>query len=68
MARTWHFHVTLQMPLLQQEEVRDTFKGILISANDRLPLCGVEQSLFSYDVPDYGIAKIEGTYTSIAEV
>jgi hypothetical protein len=56
------------MPLLQQEEVRDTFKGILISANDRLPLCGVEQSLFSYDVPDYGIAKIEGTYTSIAEV
>ena len=61
MARTWHFHVTLRMPRLsQQEEVRDTFKGILISANNRLPLCGVEQSSFSYDVPDDGIATIDG--------
>ena len=61
MARTWHFHVTLRMPRLsQQEEVRDTFKGILISANNRLSLCGVDQSSFSYDVPDDGIATIDG--------
>jgi hypothetical protein len=49
------------MPRLsQQEEVRDTFKGILISANNRLSLCGVDQSSFSYDVPDDGIATIDG--------
>ena len=60
-ARTWHFHVRLRMPALsQQEEVRDTFKEILVSADDRLPICGLEQSSFSYDLPDNGIAEIFG--------
>jgi hypothetical protein len=40
--------------------VRVTFKGILISANDRLPICCLEQSSFSYDMPDDGITKIDG--------
>jgi len=46
--------------LSQQEEVRDTFKEILVSADDRLPICGLEQSSFSYDLPDNGIAEIFG--------
>jgi hypothetical protein len=60
-ARTWHFRVRLRMPALsQQEEVRDTFKEILVSADDRLPICGLEQSSFSYDLPDNGIAEMFG--------
>ena len=60
-ARTWHFHVALWMPALsQQEEIRAIFKEILVSANVRLPISGLEQSSFSYDVPDNGIAKIDG--------
>ena len=43
-----------------QEEVRDIFKEILISANVRLPIRGLEQSSFSYDIPQNGIAEISG--------
>ena len=49
------------MPELSQpEDVRAIFKEILISADDRLPICGLEQSSFSYNVPENGIAKIDG--------
>jgi hypothetical protein len=49
------------MPALsRKEEVRAIFKEILVSANVRLPISGLEQSSFSYDVPDNGIAKIDG--------
>jgi hypothetical protein len=58
-ARTWHFRVNLRMAELSlQEEVRDIFKKILISANVRLPIHGLEQSSFSYDIPQNGIAEI----------
>jgi hypothetical protein len=30
----------------------------LISANERLPICGPQQSSFSYDIPQDGIAAI----------
>ena len=46
--------------LLQRDEVGDTFKEILNAANDRLPICGLQQSSFSYDLPDNGIAEIFG--------
>jgi hypothetical protein len=58
-----YLHVNKEGKLTEdavRKEVRDTFKGILISANNRLPLCGVDQSSFSYDVPDDGIATIDG--------
>jgi hypothetical protein len=35
-----------------QEEVRDIFKEILNTANDRLPICGLKQSSFSDGFPD----------------
>jgi hypothetical protein len=60
-AQTWHFHVALRMPeLSQQEEVRAIFKEILVYANVRLPISGLEQPSLSYEVPDNGIAKIDG--------
>jgi hypothetical protein len=50
-ARVWHFRASRRMPgLSQQEEIRDTFKEFLISTEDRLPICGLEQSSFSYDL------------------
>ena len=58
-ARTWHFRVNLRMAELSlQEEVRDIFKKILISANVRLPIRGLEQSSFSYGIPEDGITQI----------
>jgi hypothetical protein len=56
------------MPGLSQlEEVRDTFNKILISAHDRLPICGLELSSFFYDLPDNGIAEIFVYLLSIKE-
>ena len=61
MARTWHFGVNLRMPdLSQPEEVRDIFKEILLSAHDQIPIRGLEQSSFSYCIPEDGIAQISG--------
>jgi hypothetical protein len=61
MARTWHFHVNLRIAELSlQEEVRDIFKEILNTANDRLQICGLKQSSFSYDLSQDGIAQISG--------
>ena len=58
-ARTWRFDVDLRMAQLStQEEVRELFKEILIAANERVQISGLEQSAFSYDLPDDGIAKI----------
>jgi hypothetical protein len=61
MARTWHFGVNLRMPdLSQPEEVRDIFKEILLFADDQIPIRGLEQSSFSYGIPEDGIAQISG--------
>jgi hypothetical protein len=38
----------------------DLFKEFLNAANDRLPICGLEKSSFSYDLPEGSIAKIYG--------
>jgi hypothetical protein len=57
------------MPKLsQQEEVKAIFKEILVSANVRLPICGLEQFSFFYDVQDDGIGRsLTGTCTSIKQ-
>ncbi len=61
MARTWHFHVDLRIAELSlQEVVRDIFKEILDTANDRLQICGLKESSFSNDLPQDGIAQISG--------
>jgi hypothetical protein len=44
--------------LSQQEEAGDIVKEILSAAHDRLPICGLEQTLFSYDIPEDGIMNI----------
>ena len=46
--------------LSQPEEVRDIFKEILLSAHDQIPIRGLEQSSFSYCIPEDGIAQILG--------
>jgi hypothetical protein len=57
-ARTWHFGVNLRMSdLSQPEEVRDIFKEILISADDQIPIRGL-QSSFSYGIPEDGFTQI----------
>jgi hypothetical protein len=56
------------MPGLPQlEEVLDTFSGILISADDRLPIRGLEQSLFPTICPVMESQTFSGSCTSIKE-
>jgi hypothetical protein len=44
--------------LSQPEEVRDIFKEFLISADDQILIRGLEQSSFSYGIPEDGITQI----------
>ena len=61
MARTWRFSMPLSVgALLDQYEVCSTVKGILNAAHARLEMRGLELSLFSYDVPEDGLARISG--------
>ena len=46
--------------LTLHEETSDLFKQILDAANDKFQIYGLEQSSFSYDLPEDGIAKISG--------
>jgi hypothetical protein len=41
--------------LSQPEEIWDTFSEFFFSAHDKLPIFRLEQSLFSYDLPDNGL-------------
>jgi hypothetical protein len=47
-------------PLSNQEEVCDLFRGILNESNARTEIRGLEQSSFSYDLPEDGLARISG--------
>jgi hypothetical protein len=61
MARTWHFDVNLQVSeLSQQKEITDIFQEVFISANERLPICGLQQYSFFYVFPQDVIAQIFG--------
>jgi hypothetical protein len=58
---TWRFDVTVEMGALStQEEACDSFKEILNAANETRPISGLEQSSFSYDVPDNCLANFSG--------
>ena len=46
--------------LSDQYKVCCTFKEILNAAHARLEMRGLELSLFSYDVPEDGLARISG--------
>ena len=46
--------------LTLHEDTSGLFKQILDAANDKFQIYGLEQSSFSYDLPDDGIAKISG--------
>jgi hypothetical protein len=58
-SQTWRFDVNVQVgPLSNQEEVCYLFRGILNESNARTQICGLEQSSFSYDLPEDGLARI----------
>ena len=60
-SRTWRFDVNVQVgPLSNQEAVCDLFRGILNESNARTEIRGLEQSSFSYDLPEDGLARISG--------
>ena len=54
-TRTWRFDLTLRVPPLSgQEDVLQVVRSILNKAHDNLAISGLDQSSFSYDVPDGG--------------
>ena len=60
-ARTWRFDVNVQVgPLSNQDEICDLFRGILNESKARTEISGLEQSSFSYDLPEDGLARISG--------
>ena len=62
-TRTWRFDINVQVgALTTQDEVCQLFKDILNNAKARkeLNFRGLEQSAFSYDLPQDGLARISG--------
>ena len=60
-TQTWRFDIEVQVGAMSnQDDVCDLFKEILNDAKARLELSGLEQSSFSYDLPENGLAKISG--------
>jgi hypothetical protein len=49
-------------PLSNQDEVCDLFRGILNESKARTEIRGLEQSSFSYDLPEDGLARISSHY------
>ena len=61
MSKTYRFDVSVHTgPLSSQEDVCESFKGILRAADARTKINGLENCSFSYNVPDEGLAKISG--------
>ena len=60
-SHTYRFDVSVRMgPWSSHEDVCESFKEILNAADARIKLNRLENSSFSYDVPDEGLAKISG--------
>jgi hypothetical protein len=60
-ANAWRFDLTLRMPPLSgQDDVLQVFRSILNKAHDNIAISGLDQSSFSYDVPDGGLAPVSG--------
>ena len=60
-TRTWRFDLTLRVPPLSgQEDVLQVVRSILNKAHDNLAISGLDQSSFSYDVPDGELAQVSG--------
>ena len=68
--RVWRFDLNLRVPLLSdREDVRILFRSILDEAMERIAIKGLDQSSFSYDVPEEGgIARISGYLHSTAQI
>ena len=66
----WRFDLNLRVPLLSdREDVRILFRSILDEAMERIAIKGLDQSSFSYDVPEEGgIARISGYLHSTAQI
>ena len=53
--------MTLRVPPLSgQDDVLHIFRSILNKAHDNIAISGLDQSSFSYDVPDGGLAPVSG--------
>ena len=64
MSRTYRFDVSVRLdPISSQDDVCKLFKEILLAADARIKISGLENCAFSYDFPDHGLAnnaKISG--------
>ena len=61
MIQSDRFDVSIQIGILSgQEDICDLFKDILNAAGGRLEISGLEQSAFSYDIPQDGFGEISG--------
>ena len=61
MSQRYRFDVSVRMgPLSSQDDVCESFKEILLAADARIKISGLENCSFSYDVPDEGLVKISG--------
>ena len=59
MSQTYRFDVSVRMgPLSSKDDVCESFKEILLAADARIKIRGLENGAFSYDVPDEGLVKI----------
>ena len=61
-AMTWRFDMVIELPALSdREEVRVVTKSILDEAQSKTAILHLDQSSFSYDVPEEGrLARISG--------
>ncbi len=59
---TWRFDMVIELPALSdREEVRVVTKSILDEAQSKTAILHLDQSSFSYDVPEEGrLARISG--------
>ena len=68
-TRTWRFDLTLRVPPLSgQEDVLQVVRSILNKAHDNLAISGLDQSSFSYDVPDGGACDPDALAVAIGAV
>ena len=69
-ARTWRFDVTIELPTLSdRDEVCNVMRSILDEAHSKIAILGLDQSSFSYNVPeDRGLAKVSGYLHAKADI
>ena len=60
-TQTWRFDIDVQVAAMStQDDVCDLLKENLNDAKARYEFSGLEQSSFSYDLPEDGLARISG--------